>query len=85
MPVPVPAEPFGGTSCEPINIVVVKQVGVTVGVEVAVAVAAGVEVDVDVAVEVAVEVGVAATTTCGLPVSVPRFVLYASAPLPPPL
>lgn len=32
VPVPVPVEPFGGTSCVPDKVVTVKHVGVGVGV-----------------------------------------------------
>ena len=54
VPVPVPSEPFGGTSCEPESVTCVVQVGETVGVAVAVAVF----VEVLVGVFVAVFVGV---------------------------
>lgn len=44
VPTPVELEPFGGTSCAPVNVDIVKQVGVGVGVGVLVGVEVGVGV-----------------------------------------
>ena len=59
VPMPVPGEEFGGTSCAPDNVTVVVHVGPTVGVAVAVAVFVGVEVNVGVLAGVGVFVAVA--------------------------
>ena len=58
VPMPVPGEAFGGTSCAPDNVTVVVHVGPAVGVAVAVAVFVGVEVNFGVLIAVPVAVGV---------------------------